>query len=150
MRSFSVIGCKYCSLDKEKVIFETKTAFVKIGSQHHHGHLSLVYKKHVEDFLELTESEFRDFCADMRMVSEAVTQIFSPDKLNLALNGNWISHIHWHIYPRYKQDPDWGQPIELGRKLKNGERIFKTDVQLEDKPITKNEMNALKAFFKEK
>ena len=61
--------CKYCNLDDENILFETKTTFVKIGSQHHHGHLSLVYKRHVEVISELTDEEFRDFCSEMKFIS---------------------------------------------------------------------------------
>ena len=30
---------------------------------------------------------------------------------NDHLLGNVVPHLHWHIIPRYRTDPRWGQPI---------------------------------------
>ena len=28
-----------------------------------------------------------------------------PDKVNLASLGNMVPHLHWHVIPRWKNDP---------------------------------------------
>jgi diadenosine tetraphosphate (Ap4A) HIT family hydrolase len=47
----------------------------------------------------------------MAIVAEAVFRAFSPRKLNCELLGNSVSHLHWHIFPRYDNDPDPTMPI---------------------------------------
>ncbi len=39
------------------------------------------------------------------MVAEAVFRAFGPRKLNYELLGNSVSHLHWHLIPRYADDP---------------------------------------------
>jgi diadenosine tetraphosphate (Ap4A) HIT family hydrolase len=38
----------------------------------------------------------------------SVTQ---PDHINVESLGNVVPHLHWHIIPRYVDDPRWGMPI---------------------------------------
>lgn len=41
----------------------------------------------------------------MSEVAEAVFIAFKPEKLNYELLGNTEKHLHWHIFPRHKDDP---------------------------------------------
>jgi diadenosine tetraphosphate (Ap4A) HIT family hydrolase len=47
----------------------------------------------------------------MGIAAEAVFKAFKPSKLNYELLGNKDKHMHWHLYPRYKNDPDPKRPI---------------------------------------
>jgi diadenosine tetraphosphate (Ap4A) HIT family hydrolase len=44
-------------------------------------------------------------------VEEAIRHILSPDKVNLASLGNVVPHLHWHVIPRYLDDPHFPAPI---------------------------------------
>jgi diadenosine tetraphosphate (Ap4A) HIT family hydrolase len=46
----------------------------------------------------------------MSVVAEAVYKVFNPVKLNYELLGNTDSHMHWHFFPRYKDDPNPEHP----------------------------------------
>ena len=35
----------------------------------------------------------------------------APDKINLASLGNVVAHVHWHVIPRYRDDPHFPNPI---------------------------------------
>ncbi len=62
----------------------------------------------------LSEDEYRSFFHDLRAASRAIRQALNPDHMNYELLGNSDPHLHWHIVPRYKTDPRWGQPIWEG------------------------------------
>jgi len=42
-----------------------------------------------------------------------------PDKINLASLGNQVPHLHWHVIPRFKDDPHWPFAI-WGRQVREG------------------------------
>ncbi len=47
----------------------------------------------------------------MAFVAEAVFRAFEPRKLNYELLGNSVTHLHWHLVPRYADDPNPQWPI---------------------------------------
>jgi diadenosine tetraphosphate (Ap4A) HIT family hydrolase len=60
---------------------------------------------------QLSAQEWGAFCSDPYVAERAVVQLVRPDHINVAVLGNVIPHLHWHIVPRYSSDPRWGSPI---------------------------------------
>jgi diadenosine tetraphosphate (Ap4A) HIT family hydrolase len=76
----------------------------------------------------------------MATVAEAVFNAFSPLKLNYELLGNLDSHMHWHIFPRYADDPDPKNPVSvIPPEIRNAESTRPTPEQLAD---TKQKLQA--------
>ena len=42
----------------------------------------------------------------------------APDKVNLASLGNVVPHLHWHVIPRFADDPHFPNPV-WGSKLRD-------------------------------
>jgi diadenosine tetraphosphate (Ap4A) HIT family hydrolase len=59
----------------------------------------------------------------MCLVAKAIEETFNPLKLNYELLGNQVPHLHWHLFPRYKNDPETLMPVwlRLDRADKNPE-----------------------------
>ena len=53
---------------------------------------------------------------DAVFATEAVLrEVLAPAKINLASLGNVVPHLHWHVIPRYPDDPHfpnavWAEP----------------------------------------
>jgi diadenosine tetraphosphate (Ap4A) HIT family hydrolase len=47
----------------------------------------------------------------MALVAEAMFRAFRPAKLNYELLGNTEPHLHWHLIPRYRDDPKPKIPV---------------------------------------
>ena len=60
---------------------------------------------------DLSREEWGTFCADLYAAEVAIAKAVQPDHMNVAALGNVIPHLHWHIVPRYRDDPRWGAPI---------------------------------------
>lgn len=44
-------------------------------------------------------------------VAEVMQRLFRPDKLNVAVLGNVVPQLHWHIVARFATDPAWPSPV---------------------------------------
>jgi diadenosine tetraphosphate (Ap4A) HIT family hydrolase len=60
---------------------------------------------------QLSAAEWARFCDDLYQAECALSRVVSPDHINVAALGNVVPHLHWHIIPRYRDDPRWGAPI---------------------------------------
>jgi len=60
---------------------------------------------------------------EVRRASEIVTNLFTPDKINLGSLGNVVSQLHFHVIGRYKNDSAWPGPV-WGVALKSDEKII--------------------------
>lgn len=59
----------------------------------------------------LTSEQWRNFADDLQRAEQAIQHVFKPDHLNIEGLGNSVPHLHFHIVPRYRSDPQWGRPI---------------------------------------
>ena len=81
-------------------------------SQTYRGHCQLIFDpRHACRSDQLSAEEWRRFCDDLYLAQRAILQVTRPDHLNVELLGNVVPHLHWHIVPRYFDDPRWGMPI---------------------------------------
>ncbi|WP_162012582.1 HIT family protein [Streptococcus sp. S784/96/1] len=102
---------------------ELETGYVVIGDhQYFRGYTLLLAKKHVRELHDLPIAIRQKHLAEMAIVSEAVAQAFSAEKMNIESLGNGDAHLHWHLFPRYAGDlghhgqngkgPVWWLPFE--------------------------------------
>jgi len=112
-------------------IKEMETGYAVLGDhQYFKGYSLLLCKIHASELHEL-EKPFRlKFLEEMSQVAEAVWKVYQPQKLNYELLGNTIQHMHWHITPRYKNDPMPTQPLWLiDRNIRYNE-IYKPNLKI--------------------
>ena len=75
------------------------------------GWTVLVLKEHRTELFQLTQLERGVLMEEMSRVGETLTKIFDARKINSELLGNQVPHIHWHVIPRLKTDPDPLSPV---------------------------------------
>lgn len=81
-------------------------------NQAYRGTVALVFDgSHTVSISQLTEQQWQQFSADIRVTEAAVQQAFTPDHINVESLGNSVPHLHFHLIPRYKSDARWGHPI---------------------------------------
>src|SRR5438093_176337 len=90
------------------------------------GYVAVVARQHVVEPLELPPSAGHAFWDDVMLVAKCVADLFSPVKMNYELHGNTVPHLHVHIYPRYRDDPYVGGPIDPRRAREKDRRRRRT------------------------
>ena len=78
----------------------------------------LLVKNIREKLFELDEKELENFSKDLAKVSAAINKVFSPNKINYAAYGDKVSHLHFHLVPKYEGGPRWGDVFEVTPKEK--------------------------------
>jgi diadenosine tetraphosphate (Ap4A) HIT family hydrolase len=90
------------------------------------GWTVLVLTRHVTELYELDREERGALMDAVSEVARALAVVYDAVKMNYALLGNQLPHIHWHLIPRTSRDPIPREPVwTLGhepRSLDAGER----------------------------
>src|SRR4051794_22953223 len=83
-------------------------------NQTYRGHCQLVFDpRHPARPDHLSAVEWAAWCEDLFRAQAAIMQVVVADHINIESLGNIAPHLHWHIVPRYKDDPRGGAPIWL-------------------------------------
>ncbi len=86
--------------------------------QSHPGRVIVAHKKHVSEIIELTDEERNQFFKDINTVSNAIHNVFNPDKVNYGAYGDTGHHLHFHLVPKYKDDFEWNGVFLMNPGLK--------------------------------
>lgn len=66
------------------------------------------------DVLEIHELAAEDrqrLMDEIAAVSEVMTRLYRPDKLNVAAIDNLVPQLHVHVVARWRDDPAWPNPV---------------------------------------
>ncbi|MEO8627007.1 MAG: HIT family protein [Betaproteobacteria bacterium] len=83
------------------------------------GLCRVIWDQHVKEMSDLDASGRNQIMRVVLAVEEALVKVVAPEKVNLASLGNQVPHLHWHVIPRFKNDPHYPFAI-WGRKVREG------------------------------
>jgi diadenosine tetraphosphate (Ap4A) HIT family hydrolase len=99
-------------------IFEgaVSDAYLQRADVGQRGYTIVIWRgRHVADPTELTEDEASAYFTEVVRVARALERHYTPLKMNLAMLGNELPHLHTHLVPRYADDGAPGQPARFMR-----------------------------------
>lgn len=117
-------NCFYCTKDQRlkdlmiEVCQLSASTLYLFREQTYRGRCIVAYKGHKRELYELDEKELEIYTKDISKAAYAINKAFSPDKINYATYGDLVSHIHFHLVPKYEGGPKWGDVFELSPKDK--------------------------------
>ena len=79
--------------------------------QVYRGYCILLLKDHREHLDELPPDRQQRLWEDVVQVAGVLRRQLAPVRLNYACLGNLVTHVHWHVIPRYADDPEAQHPI---------------------------------------
>lgn len=95
---------------------DDRLRIVMPGEPDHPGMLRVIWNSHVREMTDLEPDE-RAACLHAVFSCESVLRdVLEPDKINLASLGNMVPHLHWHVVPRYRDDPHFPDPVWSPRR----------------------------------
>jgi len=80
------------------------------------GFLRVILNAHVKEMSDLASADQRRLLDVVLAAEAALRAVMTPDKINLASLGNVVPHLHWHVIPRFADDPHFPNPVWGERK----------------------------------
>lgn len=104
--------CPLCRQDGGRVVWRNgQLRIVLPGEPDHPALLRVIWNSHVREMTDLDAGE-RAACMQAVFDCElALRDVARPDKINVASLGNVVPHLHWHVVPRYRDDPHFPDAI---------------------------------------
>src|SRR5208282_793695 len=111
---FCALLAKVGSLPADELVWQFEHGVALLGQwQFYHGYCLLVARRHATELSQLSDAERRGYLDEMCLLARAIEACFRPHKLNYELLGNQVPHLHWHLFPRYRDDADHLRPVWL-------------------------------------
>ena len=95
--------------------------------QTYRGRCLVAYDHHVNDLNELSEEERNAFMADVVQTTSAMQKAFNPEKINYGAYSDKLSHLHFHLAPKYVDGPDYGGTFQM-----NPGKVYLTDDEYQE------------------
>ncbi|MEQ1775204.1 MAG: HIT family protein [Burkholderiales bacterium] len=125
--------CELCSTVGGRLLWEdNRCRAVLIDEPGYTGYCRVIWKAHVAEMTDLADAD-RTHCMRVVLATEsALRELLLPHKVNLASLGNFTPHLHWHVIPRFRDDPHFPQAI-WGSHQREAPSHTTTPVDLRDK-----------------
>ncbi|MCF0202462.1 MAG: HIT family protein [Bacteroidaceae bacterium] len=122
--------CLYCQNNETLKNLMIEFAQLRVSraflfkEQSYRGRCLVAYNGHVNDLNELSDDERNAFMADVCQVTRAMQKAFNPEKINYGAYSDKLSHLHFHLAPKYVDGLDYGGTFQM-----NPQKTFLSDAE---------------------
>lgn len=123
--------CLYCTNSYDNLMIKIADLSVSrvflFKEQTYRGRCLVAYNGHVNDLNELSVEERNAFMDDVCRVTAAMQKAFNPEKINYGAYSDKLSHLHFHLAPKYVDGPDYGGTFQM-----NPGQTYLTDAEYQE------------------
>ena len=122
--------CLYCTNNETLHNLMIQIAELRVSrlflfkEQTYRGRCLVAYNGHVNDLNELSDEERNLFMADVVQATRAMQKAFNPEKINYGAYSDKLSHLHFHLAPKYVGGPDYGGTFQM-----NPGKVYLSDAE---------------------
>jgi diadenosine tetraphosphate (Ap4A) HIT family hydrolase len=112
--------CGLCAPENERVLWsDTRCRVILVDQPDYPGFCRVIWRAHVTEMTELEPADRSRLMEVVFALESALRATVAPDKVNVASLGNQTPHLHWHVVPRWSDDPNfpatvWSPPLRTG------------------------------------
>jgi len=124
------MGCELCENAGGEVLWEDDFCrAVWAYEPDHPGLCRVIWDRHIKEMTDLKSAERERLMRVVFALARALIRVVEPDKINVASLGNRVPHVHWHVIPRFLDDPHFPNPI-WGAKVRQGAHSLPDDFSM--------------------
>jgi diadenosine tetraphosphate (Ap4A) HIT family hydrolase len=121
------MGCELCENAGGEVLWKDDRCRIVWACQPDHpGLCRVIWHSHVREMTDLQPAERERLMRVVFATEQALISLLAADKINLASFGNLVPHVHWHVIPRFRDDPHFPNPV-WGERLRQDARAVPAD-----------------------
>uniref|UniRef100_UPI0033409CB3 HIT family protein n=1 Tax=Castellaniella defragrans TaxID=75697 RepID=UPI0033409CB3 len=100
-------GCPLCAADPPGTTLWRGEALriIRVDNTPIPGFTRIIWNTHTAEMTNLDGASRMHLMRAVWLVESTQRRCLRPDKINLASLGNQVPHLHWHIIPRWRDDP---------------------------------------------
>jgi diadenosine tetraphosphate (Ap4A) HIT family hydrolase len=104
--------CELCTRTGGELLWQDERCrVVHIAEAGYPGFCRVIWEAHVKEMTDLSEDDRLHLMTVVFAVESVVREQLEPLKMNLATLGNHVPHLHWHVIPRFADDPHYPEPV---------------------------------------
>jgi len=105
-------ACALCAQAGGEVLWDDGFArVVLVGDADHPGFCRVILNAHAKEMTDVSEADRARMMSVVYAVEGLLRELLAPDKINLASLGNVVPHLHWHVIPRFADDPQFPNSV---------------------------------------
>lgn len=105
-------ACPLCQPHNERRIHaDRQLRVILVEDSGYPGYCRVIWQAHVAEMTDLSPADSSRLMAVVLAVEDALRDVLRPAKINLASFGNVVPHLHWHVIPRFADDPHFPEPL---------------------------------------
>ncbi|MGE5319432.1 MAG: HIT family protein [Hyphomicrobiaceae bacterium] len=122
-------ACPLCDAPGGVVLWRDAVCRVILADEPDYpGFLRVILDMHVKEMTDLPATEQHALMRVVLAAEAALREVMAPDKINLASLGNVVPHLHWHVIPRFADDPHFPNPV-WGERKRHAPHLPRADLE---------------------
>ena len=106
------MDCELCNRTAGELLWQDERCrIVHVNEPGYPGFCRVIWRAHVKEMTDLSEDDRMHLMEVVFALESVLRELLEPEKINLASFGNLVPHVHWHVIPRFADDPHFPQPI---------------------------------------
>lgn len=97
--------CDVCGFELWNPVTDLSASYVSLyDDARFPGRCIVALNTHAETIEDLSLEEANAFMADVYRVARSIKEVTNVERVNIAILGNTVPHIHAHVIPRYPEN----------------------------------------------
>jgi len=117
-------GCAHCAgRDEDRLWSGNGQRIVLVHDTGFEGWCRVIWDDHVSELTDLPMTQRQQVLDAVIALEEALRTELNPWKINIAALGTGAPHLHFHVIPRFEDDPTFPDPVWLPKVRRSGRQL---------------------------